>query len=99
MALYSKLGSNLATDSPQKLSSLLSLFSSLGRRPCVSWLVETPNPGSTPLIAHNAPLARSLKGNSSIAPGCRASGYPGFPLSFNAARPTALAGSTRCATG
>jgi hypothetical protein len=47
MALYSKLGSNLATDSPQKLSSLLSLFSSLGRRPCVSWLVETQRPTRT----------------------------------------------------
>jgi hypothetical protein len=47
-APYSKLGPNLATDSPQKLSSLLSLFSFLGRRPCVSWLVETPGVDSTP---------------------------------------------------
>jgi len=34
---------------PPNLSSLLSLVSSLGRRPCVSWLVETSDRDSTPL--------------------------------------------------
>ncbi len=52
--------------------------------------------------------ACSLKGNSSIAPGCRASGYPGFTpttnrksvgLRFNSPRHSTFAYSTRCATG
>jgi hypothetical protein len=47
-----QVGPGRATDSPQRISSLLSLVSFLGRRP---------------------------PGNSSIAPGCRSSGYPGFP--------------------
>jgi hypothetical protein len=44
---YSRLGPNLAYDAPQKLSSLLSLVSSLGLRPRVSWLVEAPIVDST----------------------------------------------------
>jgi hypothetical protein len=42
-----------------------------GERPSVSWLVESPNPGSTSPIAHNPDRARSLKGNSPIARGCQ----------------------------
>jgi hypothetical protein len=35
-------------------------------------------PGRLAPLAHNLPRARPLKGNSSIAPCCRASGDPGF---------------------
>jgi hypothetical protein len=40
---------------------------------------KRPNANRHSLSTHNSRRARSLKGNSSIAPGCRASGYPGFP--------------------
>jgi hypothetical protein len=41
---------------------------------------QTPrSPNHQLPLAHDHPHARSLKGNSSIAPGCRASGDPGSP--------------------
>jgi hypothetical protein len=91
------------------LSSPLSLLSSLGRRPGVSWLVETPKRKPT-LPQHTQLPPRTFpEGELFHSPGLPRQRLPGVPalkkfrkpvgLRLNAARHTHFAGSTRCATG
>jgi hypothetical protein len=83
---YSRLGPNLAYDAPQKLSSLLSLVSSLGLRPRVSWLVEAPGVDSTsPVKQDPTDLASVGESDLWLARGRAARGPP---LPQNDARST-----------
>jgi hypothetical protein len=41
----------------------------VGERPSVSWLVEPPDPGSTPLIPHNAAVHAAFAGSTRCATG------------------------------
>ena len=59
------------------LHSLLSPLSAAGRASAGWW--KRPVANRHPLCAQNFRRAPSLKGISSIAPGCRVSGYPGDP--------------------
>jgi hypothetical protein len=107
-APYSRLGPPRPHSSPL-LSSPLSLLSSLGRRPGVSWLVETPKRKPT-LPQHTQLPPRTFpEGELFHSPGLPRQRLPGVPalkkfrkpvgLRLNAARHTPFAGSTRCATG
>jgi hypothetical protein len=80
-----------------------------GERPSVSWLVETFN--CKPTLPQHAQLPPRTfpEGELFHSPGLPRQRLPGVPapkksrkpvgLRLNAARPTAFAGSTRCATG